>query len=188
MTKLLFALALLATLASTAFAQQSTNYRVLATSKTSTMEKEMEEAGALGYHFVSVMGGETAAGGNEVVVLMQKSGDDATKYRYRLLATSKTSSMQRELQDASDEGFEFIGQTVFKSAFGGSEVVAILERGTEASAQVRYDYKLVATSKTSTLQKELQEMGRDGYQALDMAVGKTAMGGNEIVVILRKRK
>jgi hypothetical protein len=119
---------------------------------------------------------------------MQKSGDDATKYQYRLLATSKTSSMQKELQAASDAGFEFIGQTVFESAFGGNEVVAILERGTEADARVRYDYKLVATSKTSTLQKELQDLGREGYQALDMAVGKTAMGGNELVVILRRRK
>jgi len=188
MIKLLTALALFVTLASVAFAQQPTGYRVLATSKTSTMEKEMGEAGGLGFHFVSVMGGETAVGGKEVVVVMQKSGDDAAKYQYRLLATSRTSSMQRELQAASEEGFEFIGQTVFESAFGGKEVVAILERGTEADAKVRYDYKLVATSKTSTLQKELQDLGREGYQALDMVVGKTAMGGNEIVVILRKRR
>lgn len=46
-------------LASTASAQPT--YRLLATNKTSTMQKEMQEAGDAGFHFVAVMGGETAA-------------------------------------------------------------------------------------------------------------------------------
>ena len=33
------------------------------------MQKEMQEAGDAGFHFVAVMGGETAAGGKETVVL-----------------------------------------------------------------------------------------------------------------------
>src|SRR5262245_49234045 len=44
----------------------TTDYRVLATSKTSTMQKEMQAAADAGYRFVAVMGGETAFGGNEV--------------------------------------------------------------------------------------------------------------------------
>ena len=161
---------------------------MLATSKTSTMEKELNAEGASGFHFNSVMGGETAIGGKEVVVLLQKTGDDATKYQYRLLATSRTGTLEKELEAASDEGFQFVGDTVFESTFGGKEVAAILERRSDADAKVRYDYKLVATSKTSTLEKELQALGRDGYQALDMVLGKTAIGGSEIVVVLRKRK
>src|SRR5262245_8619413 len=54
-----------------AAADDQTDYRVLATSKTSTMQKEMQEAGSAGYRFVAVMGGDTAFGGSEVVVLMQ---------------------------------------------------------------------------------------------------------------------
>ena len=46
------------------------DYLVLATNKTSTMQKEMQEAGEAGYRFVCVMGGETSFGGNEVVVIM----------------------------------------------------------------------------------------------------------------------
>jgi hypothetical protein len=46
---------------------------VLATSRTSTMQKEMQEAGGDGYRIAAVMGGETPLGGNEVVVLMQKT-------------------------------------------------------------------------------------------------------------------
>ena len=47
-------------------------YKLLATSKTSTMEKEMNQAAADGYHFEGTMGGETAAGGNEIVVIMSR--------------------------------------------------------------------------------------------------------------------
>ena len=68
----------------------------------------------------AVMGGETAFGGNEVVVVM--AAGEKGRYSYRLLATSKTSTMQKELQEATDAGFEYKGQTVFNSAFGGDEL------------------------------------------------------------------
>lgn len=171
----------------TGAAQDRLAYKVLATSKTSTMEKEMADAGALGYRFVAVMGGETAAGGNEVVVLMERRNDDKTKYQYRLLATNKTSTLQKELQDASDAGYVAVGQTVFSSAFGGQETAAILERDPERPRSERYEFRLIATSKTSTLAKELQEAAEQGYEAVAMTVGKTAFGGAELVVITRRR-
>jgi hypothetical protein len=167
---------------------QDRSYKVLATTKTSTMQKEMQDAGALGYRFVAVQGGNTAIGGSEVVVLMEKAAADKTTYQYRLLATSKTSTLEKELQEASDNGFEAVGQTVFKSTFGGDETIGILERSSETSSKIRYEYKLVATSKTSTLEKELQDAAREGYQAVAMTVGKTAFGGSELVVITRKLK
>ena len=169
-----------------ASAQTDRSYKVLATSKTSTMQKEMMDAGEIGYRFVAVMGGETAIGGSEVVVLMEKIASDKTKYQYRLLATSKTSTLEKEMQQAADGGFEAVGQTVFKSVFGGDETVGILERSTETPAKIKYDYKLIATSKTSTLEKELQDAARAGYQAVAMTVGKTTFGGSELVVITRK--
>src|SRR3954452_7297981 len=95
------------------------DYRVLATSRTSTMEKEMNEAADAGYRFGGVMGGDTAVGGKEVVVVMVKDGakDETGKRTYKLLATSRTGTRQKELQQAGDEGFEFQGLTVFQSAF-----------------------------------------------------------------------
>src|SRR6185312_1199958 len=103
-------------------------YRVLATTKTSTMEKELNEAAQAGFKFQDVMGGETEFGGSEVVAVTSRMAGTKAQYAYRLLATSKTSTMQKELQEAADEGFEYRGQTVFKSAFGGEEVICILER------------------------------------------------------------
>ncbi len=162
------------------------DHLVVATSKTSTMEKELNAAAESGFRFETVMGGETAFGGNEVVVVMSRaSGTKAGRFGYRLLATSKTSTMQKEMQDASEAGFQYRGQTVFTSAFGGDEVVCILERDS-AAAKDRVDYRLVATSKTSTLQKELAQVGTAGYQVVGMTVAKTALGGNELVAITRR--
>ena len=167
-------------------AQSTYDYRVLATSKTSTLEKEMNEAAEAGFRFSFVMGGETAVGGSEGVAVLTKTGTGG-RYLYKLLATSKTSTMQKELQEASDAGFEYRDQTVFKSTFGGQEVVCILERDKDSSGR-RYDYKLVATTKTSTLEKELREVGAAGYEILGMTVSKTAIGGKELVAITRKAK
>lgn len=164
---------------------QDRSYKVLATSKTSTMQKEMQQAGEAGYHFVAVMGGETAVGGKEVVVLMEKASDTPGPYSYRLLATSKTSTLQKEMQEAGDAGYMVVGQTVFETLFGGKETAAILEKGS-APGQ-RFEYKLLATSKTSTMEKELRELAEGGYQAIGLTVGKTALGGNELVVISRRK-
>lgn len=179
-------LALVCAFTATASAQ-SRVYKVLATSKTSTMQKEMQEAGQLGYRFVAVMGGETAIGGKEVVVLMEKDPAGNGTYDYRLLAATRTSTLQKEIQEVGDSGFAVVGQTVFESLLGGKETAAIVERGsTDKSA--RYEYRLVATSKTSTLERELQEAAADGFIAVDMTVGKTALGGSELVVITRRAK
>jgi len=164
---------------------QSVDYRVLATNKTSTMEKELNEAAEAGFRYQAVMGGDTAIGGSEVVVVVSRTAEAKGRFSYKLLATSKTSTMEKELQQAADAGFEYRGQTVFKSTFGGEEVVCILERDKDSGAE-RSQYKLLATSRTSTLQKELLDAGRVGYQILGMTVGKTAMGGNELVAILRR--
>jgi hypothetical protein len=162
-------------------------YRVLATSKTSTMEKELNEAAEAGFRFRAVMGGETAFGGSEVVIIMAPSERGKGRYAYKLLATSKTSTMQKELQAAADAGYEYTGQTVFNSAFGGDEVVVILERDNDAPVP-DFEYRLLATSRTSTLQKELLAAGAVGYDLLAMTVSKTALGGSEIIAITRRQR
>lgn len=165
---------------------QRREFRLLATNKTSTMQKEMNEAADAGYHFEGTMGGETSFGGSEVVVIMSKdSADSKKRYDYKLLATSKTSTMQKELQEAGNAGFEYKGQSVYSSTFGGKEVVVILERDAEART-MKWEYKLLATKKTSTMQKELNEAGSEGFVFVGVTVGDTAVGGREVVSILRR--
>ena len=184
--RLFLVCAVLCAVASTALAQEAISYRVVATNKTSTMQKEMQEAGDAGFRFAGVMGGETTFGGKEVVVVMQKSGASTSKFEYRLLATNRTSTMQKEMQEAGDAGFAYVGQTVFESLFGGKEVASIFEKDASSSRSEKYEYRLLAANKTSTMQKELQEAGDAGFQMIGMTVGKTLVGGNEVVSILRR--
>lgn len=165
-------------------------YHLLATNRTSTMQKELQESAGHGYRFKTVMGGETSFGGSEVVVVMERSYTEIEpgRYEYELLATNKTATMERELQEAADRGFHYCGQTVFSTTFGGDEVVVILERDTKEPVGVSWDYLLLGTNKTSTMQKELLEAADEGFEVLGMTLGSTTFGGREMVIILRKRR
>ncbi len=162
------------------------DYLLLATNKTSTMQEEMQEASDVGYAFVGVMGGETSFGGSEVVVVMQREPDSEPRFEYRLLATSKTSTMQKEMQEAGDAGFEYRGQTVFDTTFGGDEPVVILERSRDSTNADLFEYRLLATTRTSTMQDELREAGLVGFKFVGVTVASTTFGGNEIVAILKR--
>jgi hypothetical protein len=118
--------------------------------------------------------------------MSRKLGEESSGRKdYKVLATARTSTMQRELQQAADEGFDYCGQTIFQSAFGGKQVSVILERHPE-SGKKRIEFKLLATSKTSTMEKELREAGAAGFEFLDVVVGSTALGGKEVISLLRR--
>lgn len=182
---LLASLACAVVLANAAEAADTIEYRVLATNRTSTMESELNDAAQAGFRFGAVMGGGTSFGGNEVVAVMQRAAGSTVRYQYRLLAANRTGTMQKELQDAASDGFHYVGQTVFKTTFGGTEVISILER--DPAAKERWEYRLLATSRTSTMEKELQEVGRQGFEVVGLTVAETAFGGRELVSIMRRR-
>ena len=167
-------------------AQQQFEYKLLATNRTTTMEKEMNEAANEGYRFKEVISGETAFGGDETLVVMTREVDakHSARFEYRLLATTKTSTMQKELQAAGDAGFEHCGVSVFKKTLG-VEVMVILERDREVKPKL-WDYKLLATKKTSTMQKEIKEAATQGYEFVGFSHGSTFFGGNEVVAIMRR--
>ena len=127
LTGVAIGLALLAfTLPATAQqAEDPDKYLILATNRTGTMEDELNEAGARGYRVAGAQGGETAFGGNEAAVIMARD-PEGRRFRYILLATSRTSTMQEELNEVPPE-YELVAMTVFSSTFGGDEAAAILE-------------------------------------------------------------
>ncbi len=106
-------------------AQQPDKYLLLATNRTGTMVEELNEAGDRGYRFAGTQGGETAFGGNEVVIIMRLD-PEGRRFRYILLATNRTGTMESEMNEAPPE-YEFVGMTVFSSTFGGNEAAVILE-------------------------------------------------------------
>jgi hypothetical protein len=168
---------------------QAVTYKVLATNKTSTSEKEMNQAADAGFRFGGCMGGNTSIGGSEVVTIMYKTpAEENGRYAYKLLATTKTSTMQKEMQEAGDAGYEYKGQTVFQSTFGGKEVIVILELDRNKKERTQFEYKLLATTKTSTMQKELLEAGSAGFEFVGVTVGESSIGGAEVISILRRNK
>jgi hypothetical protein len=96
--------------------------------------------------------------------------------------------MQKEMQEAGDAGYEYKGQTVYKSTFGGKEVVVILELDRSVKERPAFEYRLLATKKTSTMQKELLEAGNAGFEFVGVTLGDSAMGGTEVISILRRRR
>ena len=106
-------------------AEAQERYKLLATNRTGTMQDELNEAGASGYRFAGTQGGETAFGGREAVVVMALD-PEGRRFRYLLLATNRTGTMQEELNDTPPE-FGIVGMTVFSSTFGGKEAAVILE-------------------------------------------------------------
>ncbi len=115
----------IAVASATAVQPAGEKFLLLATSRTGTMEEELNEAGARGYRFAGAQGGETAFGGDEAVVIMTLD-PEGRRFRYILLATSRTGTMQRELNEVPPE-YDFAGMTVFRSAFGGQEAAVVLE-------------------------------------------------------------
>jgi len=163
------------------------DYRLLATQKTSTMERELNDAALDGFVLVEAMGGNTEYGDEELVAVLERddTAGHAEPFEYLVLASNRTGTMQSELNDAARRGFAFVAQTVFVTAFGGEEVVVIMERSPYADAPV-CEYQLLATSRTSTMQKELSEYGRKGFLVRGLSVSKTAFGGNEVVVVTER--
>ena len=169
-------------------ADSSFNYRMLATSKTSTMEKELNEGAASGYRFSKVMGGRSTNGGQVIIAMVKEPVTPGQEiHKYKLLSTTRTSTMQTEMQQLADGGYSYLDHTVFESATGGKEVVVIMELDAQNNQKPGSSYRLLATTRTSTMQKELQDAGAQGYALLGFSSGKTA-GGNEVIAILRKDK
>jgi hypothetical protein len=142
-------------------------YLLLATQRTGTMQKELDAAASSGFR---VLAGSPTSG-NEIVLFLERVAAPPDTYQYRLLATTKTSTMERELNGAAADGFRLMPQTamsqassgrqLFGGGFAGHEIIVVVERPPASSR--RYEYKLLATSKTSTMQKEVTEAVGAGF-------------------------
>jgi hypothetical protein len=109
-------------------------YRLIATTRTGTLQREIDQAAADGYRVVAravttkrTGGGLATLGGNnrnegELLVLMEKGPDGPAKAQYQVLATERTGTLQKEIGQASINGYMLVALT------SRGEHVAILER------------------------------------------------------------
>jgi hypothetical protein len=150
------------------------DYKLLATTKTSTMQKELNQAAAEGYRVL--VGAPTS--GSEMALFLSKDGTVEEPYSYKLLATTRTGTMQKELNELAGQGFRLIPSTMIakEQLFGGTEIVMIMEKS--PGEQSFFEYKLLATNRTSTLQKEVREAKDAGY----LIVGMVSRGEHMVVM------
>lgn len=149
-------------------------YLLLSTNKTSTMQKELDEAAGLGFR---IMMGVSNCGQMEMVLFLERVAEGPNVYKYKLVATNKTSTMDKELNEVAKEGFRLMPQTLMaKENMLTKEIVGVMEKPPKSNK--RYEYKLLATSLTGTLQKEVKQAEADGYSL----VGMIARGENMVVM------
>ena len=135
-------------------------YLLLATTRTGTMEKELNEAASRGFRVIT----SAPSSGKEVIIFLEKSTKETQQYNYRLLATTRTSTMQKELDEGAAIGFRFLSRTPIckGSTFGADEIVLVMEQA-DGDAEPRYEYKLLATTRTATLQREVATEVNNGF-------------------------
>ncbi len=151
-------------------------YLLLATKKTSTMEKELGQAAAAGYRVIA--GSRTS--GSEMALLLEHVAEPPNTYQYQLLATTQTVTMQKELGEAAAKGFRLLAETMMQKEqmLGPVEIVVVLEK--PPGQPTRYEYLLLATTLTSTLQKEITRATEGGFKVVGMV-----SRGEHIVIMER---
>jgi hypothetical protein len=100
-------------------AKDSYEYRLVATTRTATLQREITDAAEAGYRIVPRA---VTGKGDEVLVLMEKGAEAPAKVQYQVLATERTGTLQKEISEASANGY------MLTALAGRGEYVAILER------------------------------------------------------------
>ena len=142
----------------------SSPYLILDTRKVVTLQKELNEAAAAGYRLL--VGGPTS--GTIMALILAKVTNPADIYEYLVLANTRTSTMQKELDQAAARGFRLVPSTLILKdrRFRGIETLLVLEKA--PGSQNHYRYLVLAHGKTSPLQKQLVQAIQEGYAVVGM--------------------
>ena len=132
--------------------------RVLSTTKTSTMEKELNETAAKGFRV-------TAA--SLMKVMLEEDQDQAGRLEYRLLAAVRYGTLKNEIIAAGREGFRIVPRAIMANQ-QQQQTIIIMERA--AGSTKPYEYELIETDlKTrDTLDQSILPLEERGYVPIGM--------------------
>jgi hypothetical protein len=165
------------------------DYLLLATRKTSTLKKELNEAVGRGHRVVTAWSGND---GNEMLMILDRR-EQVTPREVELLATLKLETMEKELTVAAGEGFRIMPNGILlnksQETKEGAELVLVLERtaGSDQRHEYRFvhaynDYEYVPNSVAlegaidiKPLQEQLNELAEEGYDVVGL-VSRSADG------------
>jgi len=130
--------------------------RVLSTTKTSTMEKELNETAAKGFR---------VTGASLMKVMLEENQDQAGRLEYRLLAAVRYGTLKNEIVAAGREGFRIVPRAIMDNQ---QQTIIIMERA--AGSTKPYEYELIETDlKTrDTLDQSILPLEERGYVAIGM--------------------
>ena len=147
-------------------------YVILQTFRSSTLEKEINQATATGYRLVSAVAGWGVTCG----VLLEKADVSEPSIEHRLLGGIRASTLEKKLNQMAGEGFRAWPDAIFSCA-GQNQV--IMERTSNPTA--RYQYLVLKTNRRATLEREINEACQRGYAILGLLGSNQAVLEREIV-------
>ncbi len=171
-------------------------YKVLAASRIGTLEKEFLDATKQGFDFRGILTKDSAVGRalignffNETMLVLERlQGQTSGQNEYIFLNTKKESTLEKEMDTNVSQGYLPVGFTrtednsVKQKMFGvmaGSpyELTLILARNREkpAIAMGQGEYKILTTMRRGTMEKEMNQMAKEGYRYYYSSVGSVAI-------------
>ena len=121
MTKLGWILIAASVLLAISTSQAQERFKLIGADDSDELEQELNEAGAAGYRFAGSQGGKSTFLSVDDAVVVMAHDSAGRRFRYLVLATFRTGTMERELNEVPPE-FDFVGMTGFSG-----EGVVILE-------------------------------------------------------------
>ena len=128
------------------------DYVFLDTEKTSTLQRELQEAADNGYRLVSSSG----SWGRPTVILEKVLEPDPIEYL--LLATAKTGTLQGEITEAAAHGYRLT--SVFEN---GDEALVVMQRA-PGQADPTHEYVVLGTKRLDTMEEEFLSAATNGFK------------------------
>ena len=140
------------------------SYLVLSTKRIQTMEKELEEVARKGFR---ILYGAPTSNYDMAILLKRAPEAKDEPYGYKILATTRNKTMEKELNEFATQGYRLLPRTItFKSCLFTIELLMILER--EPQAKKKYEYKLISAGKETKLHKRIDEAVAQGFLPITM--------------------
>lgn len=146
-------------------------HRLLVASDEKILEEELNRAGKGGYRILA----GSPIGRPEMIFLLEDAGVLEGGSQYRVLATNRLTTMQTELNEVAIKGFRAVPHAIVNAG----KLVVVTER--RPASQTPCQYLVLATSRSSELQREMAQASGQGYEIAGMG-----RRGQVYIAILRK--
>lgn len=147
-----------------AVVEDDQTYLILSTKRIQTMEKELDAVAAKGFR---VMYSAPTAALDMALLLENVKKENRGNYSYKILATSRIQTMEKEVNELAAQGYRLLPRTIiFKQGFVTGELVMLMERAPDSDK--KYNYKLITAGKETKMHKKIDESLADGYTPITM--------------------